>query len=162
MAVQYNSVIDPLVIILTVPLALAGGIWGLFLTQTPFGITVVVGAVLLVGIVVNNAIILVELANQIRQHDGVDAATAMLKAAPQRLRPILMTTITTVLGLFPLAIANGEGSELLQPMGVVIFSGLSLATLLTLFLIPCFYTLLHPDHRQPNTTPLTVATPVRP
>jgi multidrug efflux pump subunit AcrB len=144
MAVQYNSLIDPLVIMLTVPLALAGGILGLFVTQTAIGATVVVGAVLLVGIVVNNAIIMVELANQIRDAaTGCSRREAILRAAPRRLRPILMTTITTVLGLFPLALGVGEGSEFLQPLGVVVFSGLSLATVLTLFIIPCFYTLLH-------------------
>lgn len=143
MAVQYNSLIDPLVIMFTIPLALAGGIFGLYITNTAIGATVVVGAVLLVGIVVNNAIIMVELANQIRERDKVDRKTAILQAAPQRLRPVLMTTITTVLGMFPLALGIGEGSEFLQPLGVVVFSGLSLATLLTLFIIPCFYTLLH-------------------
>jgi multidrug efflux pump subunit AcrB len=143
MAVQYNSLVDPLVIILTVPLALVGGILGLFITQTAIGITVVVGAVLLVGIVVNNAIIMVETANQIREEEGLDRATAIMTAAPQRLRPILMTTVTTVLGLFPLALGIGEGSEFLQPLGIVVFSGLTLATLLTLFIIPCFYVLLH-------------------
>ena len=148
MAVQYNTLIDPLVILLTVPLALTGGIWGLFITQTPIGATVVVGAVLLVGIVVNNAIILVELANQIRDRTNCSPTQAMVQAAPQRLRPILMTTLTTVLGLFPLALGLGEGSEFLQPMGIVVFSGLSLATGLTLFVIPCFYTLLH-WHSQP-------------
>ena len=160
MAVQYNSLIDPLVIMLTVPLALAGGILGLFLTQTAIGATVIVGAVLLVGIVVNNAIILVELANQIYQEAGCDRTTAILKAAPQRLRPILMTTVTTVLGLLPLALGIGDGSEFLQPMGIVVFSGLSLSTLLTLFIIPCFYTLLHdpwggrglPYQPKPRTT----------
>lgn len=143
MAVQYNSLIDPLVIMLTVPLALAGGILGLYVTDTAIGATVVVGAVLLVGIVVNNAIILVELANQIYVTEECSRMAAMLKAAPQRLRPILMTTVTTVLGMLPLALGLGEGSEFLQPLGVVIFWGLSLATVLTLFVIPCFYTLLH-------------------
>ncbi|BAY09102.1 efflux RND transporter permease subunit [Calothrix sp. NIES-2098] len=143
MAVQYNSLIDPLVIMFTIPLALAGGIFGLYITKTAIGATVIVGAVLLVGIVVNNAIIMVELANQILEREKVDRKTAILKAAPQRLRPVLMTTITTVLGMFPLALGIGEGSEFLQPLGVVVFSGLSLATVLTLFIIPCFYTLLH-------------------
>jgi multidrug efflux pump subunit AcrB len=143
MAVQYNSLVDPLVIMLTVPLALAGGILGLFVTKTAIGITVVVGAVLLVGIVVNNAIIMIETANQIREETGTDRRSAIMQAAPQRLRPILMTTITTVLGLLPLALGIGEGSEFLQPLGVVVFAGLSLATLLTLFIIPCFYVLLH-------------------
>jgi CzcA family heavy metal efflux pump len=143
MAVQYNSLIDPLVIMFTIPLALAGGIFGLYITKTAIGATVIVGAVLLVGIVVNNAIIMVELANQLRERENIDRKTAILQAAPQRLRPVLMTTITTVLGMFPLALGIGEGSEFLQPLGVVVFSGLSLATVLTLFIIPCFYTLLH-------------------
>lgn len=143
MAVQYNSLVDPLVILFTVPLALAGGIFGLFITETAVGATVLVGAVLLVGIVVNNAIVMVELANQLRQEEGLDRHTAILQAATARLRPILMTTITTVLGMFPLALGLGEGSEFLQPLGVVVFSGLALATFLTLFIIPCFYLLLH-------------------
>jgi multidrug efflux pump subunit AcrB len=147
MAVQYNSLIDPLAIILTVPLALSGGILGLYLTETAVGATAIVGAVLLVGIVVNNAILLVELANQIRLNNEVTYYEAMLEAAPQRLRPILMTTVTTVLGLFPLALGVGEGSEFLQPLGIVVFSGLSLATVLTLFIVPCFYTLLHRSGR---------------
>ncbi|MGB5637343.1 MAG: efflux RND transporter permease subunit [Waterburya sp.] len=142
MAVQYNSLVDPLVIMFTLPLALAGGIWGLFITQTAISVTVIVGAVLLIGIVVNNAIILVELANQIREREKVDRTTAILQAAPQRLRPILMTTITTVVGMFPLALGLGQGGEFLQPLGIVVFSGLALATLLTLFIIPCFYILL--------------------
>jgi multidrug efflux pump subunit AcrB len=143
MAVQYNSLIDPLVIMFTIPLALAGGIFGLYITKTAIGATVIVGAVLLVGIVVNNAIIMVELANQLREQKGINRQAAILEAAPQRLRPVLMTTITTVLGMFPLALGIGEGSEFLQPLGVVVFSGLSLATVLTLFIIPCFYVMLH-------------------
>ncbi|MBF2029704.1 MAG: efflux RND transporter permease subunit [Oscillatoriales cyanobacterium C42_A2020_001] len=143
MAVQYNSLVDPLVIMFTIPLALAGGIFGLFITKTAIGATVIVGAVLLVGIVVNNAIIMVELANQIRDREECDRQTAILKAAPQRLRPVLMTTITTVLGMFPLALGLGQGGEFLQPLGIVVFSGLSLATVLTLFIIPCFYIMLH-------------------
>lgn len=153
MAVQYNSLIDPLVIMFTIPLALAGGIFGLYITQTAIGATVIVGAVLLVGIVVNNAIIMIELANQIREREACSRRVAILKAAPQRLRPILMTTITTVLGMFPLALGVGQGGEFLQPLGVVVFSGLSLATVLTLFIIPCFYLLIHdlfdrPLHRK--------------
>jgi multidrug efflux pump subunit AcrB len=152
MAVQYNSLIDPLVIMFTVPLALAGGLLGLYVTQTAIGATVLVGAILLVGIVVNIGILMIELANQIREKEDIDRQTAILKAAPQRLRPIMMTTITTVLGLFPLALGIGEGSEFLQPLGVVVFSGLSLATVLTLFIIPCFYVLLHefPGGKKPR------------
>ncbi|MDJ0632884.1 MAG: efflux RND transporter permease subunit [Xenococcaceae cyanobacterium MO_188.B29] len=148
MAVQYNSLIDPLVIIFTVPLALAGGIFGLYISQTAVGATVLVGAVLLVGIVVNNAIVMVEFANQLHQEQNLSRHTAILKASAARLRPILMTTITTVLGMFPLALGMGEGSEFLQPLGVVVFAGLAFATLLTLFIIPCFYILLHGLERK--------------
>lgn len=149
MAVQYNSLRDPLVILLTIPLAVAGSIFGLYMTETAIGATVLIGVVLLVGIVVNNAIILVERANQIRDREGLSARAAMLHAAPQRLRPILMTTITTVLGLLPLTWEKDGGAGFLQPLGVVVFSGLSLATFLTLVIVPCFYTLFHPD-RNPQ------------
>ncbi|MDJ0843702.1 efflux RND transporter permease subunit [Crocosphaera sp.] len=163
MAVQYNSLVDPLVIMLTLPLALCGGILGLYVTQTAIGATVVVGAILLVGIVVNNAIVMIELANQIRLEKKCDRRTAIIQAAPQRLRPILMTTITTVLGMLPLAIGGGEGGEFLQPLGIVVFSGLSLATLLTLFIIPCFYILLHDifslgsSKKKPQKTDLSIS-----
>ena len=143
LAVQYNSLIDPMVIMFTVPLALAGGIFGLYITKTAIGATVLVGAVLLVGIVVNAAILMVELANQIREQEGCDRTSAIIKAAPQRLRPIMMTTVTTILGLFPLALGIGEGSEFLQPLGIVVFFGMASATVLTLFIIPCFYVMLH-------------------
>ncbi|MFQ3678937.1 MAG: efflux RND transporter permease subunit [Pseudanabaenaceae cyanobacterium] len=143
MAVQYNSLVDPLAIMLAVPLALAGGIFGLGITGKSLSAIAAVGAILLVGIAVNNAIVLVELANQIREQEGVDRFTAMVKAAPQRLRPILMTTATTVLGSFPMALGLGEGGEFLQPLGIVVFAGLSVATLLTLFVVPCFYLLLY-------------------
>lgn len=150
MAVQYNSLVDPLVIMFTLPLALSGGIYGLYFTETPVGATVIVGAVLLVGIVVNNAIVMVELANQLYQEQQENPQIlqpsrrdCMIQAATQRLRPILMTTITTVLGMYPLARGAGDGGEFLQPLGIVVFWGLSLATLLTLFLIPCLYLILH-------------------
>jgi multidrug efflux pump subunit AcrB len=143
MAVQYNSLLDPLVIMLTIPLALAGGIVGLYVTNSSINVMVVIGVILLIGIVVNNAIVLVELANQLRDEQKCSRMQAMLQAAPTRLRPILMTTITTVVGAFPLALGGGDGGEFLQPLGIVIFSGLALATVLTLFLIPCSYVLMH-------------------
>jgi len=143
MAVQYNSLIDPLVIMLTIPLALAGGIVGLYVTNSSINVMVVIGVILLVGIVVNNAIVMVEFANQLREEQKCSRIQAILQAAPMRLRPILMTTITTVVGAFPLALGGGEGGEFLQPLGIVTFSGLALATILTLFLIPCSYVLLH-------------------
>lgn len=110
MAVQYNSLVDPLVIMFTVPLALAGGLFGLYITNTAIGATVIVGVVLLVGIVVNAGILMVELANQIRQQEDCTRQVAIFKAALGRLRSIVMTTVTTTLGLFPLAFGIGEGS----------------------------------------------------
>lgn len=164
MAVQYNSLLDPFVILLTIPLALAGGILGLFLTETAIGATVLVGIVLLVGIVVNNAIILIELANQLRNSEGLTRKAAILQAAPQRLRPILMTSITTVLGMFPLGLGLGQGSEFLQPLGIVVFSGLSFATILTLFVIPCLYLMVHEggDRPKPQTIKETSSIKKRP
>jgi len=104
----------------------------------------------LIGIVVNNAIVMVELANQLYEEQKVNPNISqpsrrdcVIQAASQRLRPIMMTTITTVLGMYPLALGAGHGGEFLQPLGIVVFWGLSLATLLTLFLIPCLYMLLH-------------------
>jgi multidrug efflux pump subunit AcrB len=143
MAVQYNSLIDPLVIMLTIPLALAGGVVGLYVTNSSINVMVIIGVILLIGIVVNNAIVMVEFANQLREEKKCSRIQAILQAAPIRLRPILMTTITTVVGAFPLALGGGDGGEFLQPLGIVIFSGLALATVLTLFLIPCAYVLLH-------------------
>jgi multidrug efflux pump subunit AcrB len=143
MAVQYNSLIDPLVIMLTIPLALAGGIVGLYVTNSSINVMVVIGVILLIGIVVNNAIVMVEFANQLREEQKCSRIQAILQAAPIRLRPILMTTITTVFGAFPLALGGGEGGEFMQPLGIVTFSGLVLGTMLTLFLIPCAYVLLH-------------------
>jgi multidrug efflux pump subunit AcrB len=104
---------------------------------------VVIGVILLIGIVVNNAIVMVECANQLLEDQKCSRTQAILQAAPIRLRPILMTTITTVVGAFPLALGGGEGGELLQPLGIVTFSGLVLGTMLTLFLIPCSYVLIH-------------------
>jgi multidrug efflux pump subunit AcrB len=143
MAVQYDSLIDPLIILFTVPLALAGGVLGLWVTGTAIGATVLIGVILLVGVIVGNGIILVERANQILERDAAGRRAAMLEAAPARLRPIAMTTIIAVLGLLPLALGMGEGTELLRPLGITVFAGLSLGTLLTLFVVPCFYLTLH-------------------
>ncbi len=149
MAVQYDSLVDPLVILFTIPLALSGGLIGLYLTGTAIGATVLIGVVLLIGVIVGNGIILVELANQIRDENSgkngepMERREAIAKAAPQRLRPITMTTMIAVLGLLPLALGVGEGTELLRPLGIVTLSGLLLGTLMTLFVVPCLYVTLH-------------------
>jgi multidrug efflux pump subunit AcrB len=144
MAVQYDSLIDPLVILFTIPLALVGGMAGLVLTGVALGATALIGAVMLVGVIVGNGIILVELANQLREEEpGLSRLEAMRRAAPMRLRPILITTLLATLGLVPLALGFGEGTELLRPLALVTLSGLTVGTLLTLFVVPCLYVSLH-------------------
>jgi multidrug efflux pump subunit AcrB len=144
MAVQYDSLIDPFVILFTIPLALVGGLAGLVVTGVSLGATALIGAVLLVGIIVGNGIILVELANQLREESPtLSRMEAMRLAAPMRLRPILITTLLATLGLVPLALGFGEGTELLRPLALVTLFGLSVGTLLTLFVVPCLYVSLH-------------------
>ena len=139
MAVQYESLSNPLVIILTVPLALMGGILGLYFTHTAIGATVLLGIIMLVGIVVNNAILLVEYIVQQRRDHGVPKLEAIREAGRLRMRPILMTSLTTMVALTPLAIGMGEGSEMLKPLGIVVATGLGFATFITLFMTPTLY-----------------------
>lgn len=140
MASQFESLLHPLLILFTVPLACAGSIYGLFVTGTNISVVVFIGLIMLSGIVVNNAIVLIDRINQLRQ-TGVEKSEAILEAAHSRLRPILMTTTTTVLGLMPMAIGFGDGSEIRTPMAVTVIFGLMFATLLTLFFIPVIYSL---------------------
>jgi multidrug efflux pump subunit AcrB len=138
MAVQYESFTNPLVIIVSIPLALIGVAGSLFLTSTPLSAPVLLGVILLAGIVTNNAILLVEYVELARER-GVPAEQAVVEAGAVRLRPIVMTTLTTILGMLPLAIGLGEGSEMMQPLAIAVIGGLSISTLLTLVVIPCSY-----------------------
>lgn len=138
MAVQYESVRNPVIILLSVPFALTGVVLGLQWTGLPISMPVWLGLIMLAGIVVNNAIVLVEFIELERQR-GLGIEAAILSAARLRLRPILMTTLTTVVGLVPLAMAVGEGSEMLQPLAVTIVAGLAYSTLVSLVLIPLAY-----------------------
>jgi CzcA family heavy metal efflux pump len=141
MAVQYESVRNPIIILFSVPFALTGVVLGLQWTGLPLSMPVWLGLIMLAGIVVNNAIVLVEFIEIERRH-GLAMREAILEAARLRLRPILMTTLTTVVGMLPLALAWGEGSEMLQPLAVTIVSGLSFSTLVSLLLVPMVYRLL--------------------
>jgi multidrug efflux pump subunit AcrB len=141
MASQFESLLHPLFILFTVPLAGAGSVLGLYLIGTELSIIVFIGLIMLAGIVVNNAIVLVDRINQLRA-EGVDRYQAVYTAAQQRLRPILMTMLTTVLGLLPLAIGLGEGAEIRAPMAISVIAGLLFSTLLTLLFIPCLYLLV--------------------
>jgi len=141
LAAQFESLVQPLIIIGAVPLAFAGAVLGLWATGTPLSVVALIGGVVLAGIVVNNAILLVDRANQHRA-EGLDPGEAIRRAGADRLRPIVMTTATTVLGLLPLVLAAGEGVELRAPLAVTVVSGLLVATLLTLVVIPCGYVVL--------------------
>ncbi len=141
MASTFESLIHPLIVLGTIPLALIGVVLGLVLTETTITVIVLIGAVMLVGIVVNNAIVLIDAINRFRRA-GVDKLSAVLQAAHLRLRPILMTTLTTCLALIPMALGWGEGGELRAPLGITVASGLVLSTLLTLVVIPAAYMLV--------------------
>jgi HAE1 family hydrophobic/amphiphilic exporter-1 len=145
MASQFESLLHPLLILFTVPLACAGSIYGLYLSGTNISVVVFIGLIMLAGIVVNNAIVLIDRINQLRT-SGLEKTAAIIEAAQSRLRPILMTTLTTSLGLLPMAIGLGEGAEIRTPMAVTVIYGLLFATLLTLFLIPVLYSLF--DRKQ--------------
>lgn len=141
MASQFESFIHPLVIIFTIPLALIGAIFALWVTGSKISVVVFIGAILLAGIVVNNAIVLIDRINQLRRK-GTDKLEAILQGGRSRLRPIVMTTLTTALGLLPMAIGLGEGVEIRAPMAITVIGGLIVSTLLTLIVIPVVYSLM--------------------
>lgn len=140
MASQFESLLHPFIILFTVPMACAGSIYGLYLTGTNVSVVVFIGLIMLAGIVVNNAIVLIDRINQLREN-GSDKLSAIVESANSRLRPILMTTLTTVLGLLPMAIGIGDGAEIRTPMAVTVIFGLLFASMLTLFLIPVLYSI---------------------
>jgi HAE1 family hydrophobic/amphiphilic exporter-1 len=138
MASQFESLVHPFVILFTVPVALVGVVAALFVTGSTVSVMVLLGVIILVGIVVNNGIVLIDYTNQLR-HRGLSRREALIEAGQVRLRPILMTTLTTVLGLLPMALGWGEGSEVRTPMAITVMGGLLFATLLTLILVPVLY-----------------------
>jgi HAE1 family hydrophobic/amphiphilic exporter-1 len=141
MASQFESFLHPFVIILSLPLGAIGVVAALGLTGRTINVVALIGAVMLAGIVVNNAIVLIDAVNQ-RRRQGMTQAEALIAAGRDRLRPILMTSATTVLGLLPMALGLGEGAELRAPLAITVIGGLTVATLLTLFVIPVVYSLL--------------------
>lgn len=141
MASQFESLLHPVTILLTMPLAIIGAVVGLYVTDNSLGITAMIGVIILVGIVVNNGIVLVDFINQLRQ-SGVELTEAIVEAGRTRLRPIFMTALTTILGLLPLAFKIGEGSEVQAPMAVTVIGGLLTSTVLTLVIIPVVYHLM--------------------
>ncbi|MCT4619959.1 MAG: efflux RND transporter permease subunit [Marinisporobacter sp.] len=139
LASQFESLLHPFTVMLSVPFALSGGLIGLFITRRSLSVPAFIGVIMLAGIVVNNAIVLVDYINQLREN-GTERKEAIIQATATRFRPILMTTLTTVLGLMPLALGIGEGASTQAPMATVVVGGLTLSTVLTLAFIPVVYT----------------------
>jgi multidrug efflux pump len=147
LAAQFESFLDPLIIMITVPLALVGALWALNIFDHTLNIFSQIGIIVLVGIVTKNGILIVEFANQ-KMEEGMDATSAAIFAATQRMRPILMTSIATVLGVLPIAVAFGAAATSRIPMGVAIIGGLVFSLVLTLFVIPAIYTFFNRQHKK--------------
>ncbi|MBR2594287.1 MAG: efflux RND transporter permease subunit [Firmicutes bacterium] len=138
-ASQFESFVDPFVVLFSVPLALTGGILGLVICRQNMSVPAMMGFIMLVGMVVNNAIVLIDYTKQIKNEEHLTAKEALMKSAPTRLRPILMTTLTTVLGLIPMALAIGEGTEMQKPMAIAVIFGMMISTMVTLIFVPILY-----------------------
>lgn len=141
MASLFESLMHPFVIMFSMPLAALGVVWAFYFTGQTLNLMGYIGIIMLAGIVVNNAIVLVDYINYLRRDDGLEMFEAIVQAGRRRLRPIMMTTLTTVLALLPLALGFGEGAEIRQPMAVAVISGLLSSTVLTLVIIPVIYSL---------------------
>ena len=150
MLAQFRSFVDPLIIMLAVPLGLTGVIAILFITNTTINIQSMMGTLMMIGVVVNNSILLVEFANQLRER-GYSVHEAAVSAAKIRLRPILMTAGVLIASMLPLSFHLAPGGEAMIPLARALIGGMLVSTVLTLFLVPCVYTLVKRD-RQPATT----------
>ena len=141
MATQFESLTYPFIIMFTIPFAVSGVFIALYITNTPLSLIALIGAIMLVGIVTKNGIVLVDYMNLLVER-GSDVADAVIAGGKSRLRPVLMTSLTTILGMVPMAMGLGEGSEIWQPMGISVVGGLLVSTLLTLFIVPSLYAML--------------------
>ncbi|MCI9509794.1 MAG: efflux RND transporter permease subunit [Angelakisella sp.] len=146
MAIQFESLRFPIVVIISIPFAMVGSFLGLAVTGSSVNMTSLLGLVMLEGIVVNNAIVLIDYVNILRREDGVEIHEALIRAGKMRLRPILMSSLTTIVGLVPMAV--GSGVEMMESMAVVVIGGLIMSTLLTLILIPTFYLIFDKEDRK--------------
>jgi HAE1 family hydrophobic/amphiphilic exporter-1 len=141
MASQFESLLHPFVILFTIPMGLIGSIWGLYVTGTTINSVALIGLIMLAGIVVNNAIVLIDAINQARER-GLERLDAIKLAGRTRLRPILITSVSTIIGLIPMAIGIGEGAEIRRPMAITVIAGTLVATFLTLVVIPVLYSVM--------------------
>jgi len=142
MAAQFESLVSPFVIMFTVPLAFIGVVFGLFAFGKTLSVPALMGILILTGIVVNNAIVMIDYVNRLKKR-GMEFGEAIVEGAAVRVRPILVTAITTILGMLPMALSQTEGAELRSPMAVAVASGLLFSTFLTLFIIPIAYSIVN-------------------
>ena len=142
MVAQFQSLLSPFIILFTIPLAFTGGFLGLWITGSDVSVIAMIGFVMLAGIIVNNGIVLVDYINQLRRA-GTEKKKAIVEAGRTRLRPILMTAVTTVLGLLPMVVGNSMGTDMTRPMAIVTIGGLVYGTILTLFVVPCLYDMMN-------------------
>ena len=147
MVAQFQSLLSPFIIMFTLPLAFTGGFLALFLTNSEVSVIAAIGFVMLAGIIVNNGIVLVDYINQLRER-GMAKRDAILEAGRTRLRPVLMTALTTIFGLLAMAFSTGMGADLSRPMALVTIGGLTYGTVLTLVVIPCIYDIFHPEKKK--------------
>jgi len=147
MAAQFESFIDPFIIMFSVPLGIIGVIWGLFLTGNTLSVISFIGVIMMSGVVVSNAILLVDYTNTLRRR-GMELEEAVITAGRVRLKPVLMTTLTTIVGMTPLAIGIGEGAETVAPLAVSVVGGLTVSTILTLIFIPTLYVIVEKRIRK--------------
>lgn len=143
MVAQFQSLKSPFIVMFTIPLAFTGGLFALFITGSEISLIAMLGFLMLAGIVVNNGIVFIDYANNLRRENGLKIKEALIETGKTRLRPILMTALTTILGLSTMALGVGSGTEMIQPLGIVTIGGLVYATLLTLFIIPCLYMMMN-------------------
>lgn len=143
MASQFESLIYPFIVMFSMPLAITGGILGLFITGQSITVNAFMGFIMLIGMVVNNAIVLVDYTNQLIENKQMECNDALIQAGPARLRPILMTTLTTIIGLMPMAFGTASGMEIQQPLGIAVIFGLTVSTVITLILIPVLYSVVN-------------------
>ncbi|HYB44129.1 MAG TPA: efflux RND transporter permease subunit, partial [Candidatus Methylomirabilis sp.] len=141
MVVNFQSWLDPLIILMALPGAAAGIVWMLWVTQTTTSVPALMGAIMSIGVATANSILLVTFANDQRR-EGHDAVSAALSAGYIRLRPVLMTALAMIIGMFPMALGLGEGAEQNAPLGRAVIGGLALATVATLFVVPVIYSML--------------------
>lgn len=142
MVAQFQSLLSPFIIMFTIPLAFTGGFGALFLTNNEVSVIAMIGFIMLAGVIVNNGIVMVDFINQLRR-EGYAKKEAIIESCKARLRPILMTALTTILAMIPMALGIGDGAEMMQPMAIVMIGGLVYGTLLTLVVVPCIYDLFN-------------------